>query len=100
VDDPLTQEAPLVRARRYRKVAVQYSEFAGACISPFLRGFYRRIAEDYLARAEVALRDAEREATSPEREGLSKRDRGAATPRPFSPGRFLRGDGHMDMRPS
>ena len=62
MDDWLTQEAPLDRAERYRKVAVQYSDFAGACISPFLRGFYRRIAEDYLARAEVALRAAESEA--------------------------------------
>jgi hypothetical protein len=44
-------------------VAVQYSVFAAACISPFLCGFfYRRIAEDYLARAEVALRAAEKEA--------------------------------------
>jgi hypothetical protein len=62
VDDWLTREAPLARAERYRKVAVQYSDFAGACISPFLRGFYRRIAEDYLARAEVALRAAETDA--------------------------------------
>jgi hypothetical protein len=62
VDDWLTQEAPLARAERYRKVAVQYSDFAGACISLFLRGFYRRIAEDYLARAEAALRVAETEA--------------------------------------
>jgi hypothetical protein len=62
VDDWLTQEVPLARADRYRKVAVQYSDFAGACISPFLRGFYRRIAEDYLARAEAALRVAETDA--------------------------------------
>jgi hypothetical protein len=45
VDDWLTREAPLARAERYRKVAVQYSDFAGACISPFLRGFYRRMAQ-------------------------------------------------------
>ena len=62
VDDWPTREDPLARAERYRKVAVQYSDFAGACISPFLRGFYRRIAEDYLARAEVALRVAETDA--------------------------------------
>jgi hypothetical protein len=62
VDDWLTPEAPLARAERYRKVAIQYSDFAAACISPFLRGFYRRIAEDYLSRAEVALRAAESEA--------------------------------------
>jgi hypothetical protein len=59
VDDWLIPEDPLARAERYRKVAVQYSDFAGACISPFLRGFYRRIAEDYLSRAEAALRAAE-----------------------------------------
>jgi hypothetical protein len=62
VDDWLIPEDPLARAERYRKVAVQYSDFAGACISPFLRGFYRRIAEDYLSRAEAALRAAESEA--------------------------------------
>jgi hypothetical protein len=59
VDDCLIPEDPLARAERYRKVAVQYSDFAGACISPFLRGFYRRIAEDYLSRAEAALSAAE-----------------------------------------
>ena len=59
MDDWLIPEDPLARAERYRKVAVQYSDFAGACISPFLRGFYRRIAEDYLSRAEAALRAAE-----------------------------------------
>jgi hypothetical protein len=59
VEDWLIPEDPLARAERYRKVAVQYSDFAGACISPFLRGFYRRIAEDYLSRAEAALRAAE-----------------------------------------
>jgi hypothetical protein len=59
VDDWLIPEDPLARAERYRKVAVQYSDFAGACISPFLRGFYRRIAEDYLSRAEAALSAAE-----------------------------------------
>jgi hypothetical protein len=62
VDDWLIPEDPLARAERYRKVAVQYSDFAGACISPFLRGFYRRIAEDYLSRAKAALRAAESEA--------------------------------------
>jgi hypothetical protein len=61
LDEWLNREAPLVRAE-YRKVAVQYSDFAAACLSPFLRGFYRRIAEDYLSRAEVALRAAESEA--------------------------------------
>jgi hypothetical protein len=59
VDDWLIPEDPLARAERYRKVAVRYSDFAGACISPFLRGFYRRTAEDYLSRAEAALRAAE-----------------------------------------
>ena len=62
MDEWLTREAPLARAERYRKVAVQYSDFAAACISAFLRGLYRRIAEDYLSQAEVALRAAENEA--------------------------------------
>jgi hypothetical protein len=52
-------EAPLARAERYRKVAVQCCDFAAASASPFLRGFYRRIAEDYLSRAEVELKAAE-----------------------------------------
>jgi hypothetical protein len=62
VDDWPAQEDPLARAERYRKVAVQYSDFAAASISPFLRGFYRRIGEDYLSRAAVALGAVEKDA--------------------------------------
>ena len=66
MDDWLTQEDPLARAQRYRKVAVQYCDFAAASISPFLRGFYRCIAEDYFSRAEVELRAVERDARGDE----------------------------------
>jgi hypothetical protein len=52
-------EDPLARADRYRNVAAEYFDLATAALSPFLRGFYRRIAEDYLSRAEVELRAAE-----------------------------------------
>jgi hypothetical protein len=72
MDDWLIREDPLVRAERYRTVAVQYSDFAAASISPFLRGFYRRIAEDYLWRAEAQLRAVERETAS---SGLTATDR-------------------------
>jgi len=64
MDDWLIREDPLLRAERYRRVAVQYSDFAATSISPFLRGLYRCIAEDYLARAEAELRTVEREAAS------------------------------------
>ena len=56
MDDWPSRENPLERAERYRTVAVQYSDLAAASNSPFLCGFYRRIAEDYLARAEAELR--------------------------------------------
>ena len=59
VDEWLIQEDPLARAERYRKVAVQYCDFAAVSISPFLRGFYRRIAQEYIARAELALKAVE-----------------------------------------
>jgi hypothetical protein len=64
MDDWPSRENPLERAERYRRVAIQYSDFAAASDSPFLCGFYRRIAEDYLARAEAELRTAEREPAS------------------------------------
>jgi hypothetical protein len=52
-------ENPLARADRYRNVAAEYFDLAAAALSPFLRDFYRRIAEDYLSRVEVELRAAE-----------------------------------------
>jgi hypothetical protein len=108
VDDWLIPEDPLARAQRYREVAVQYSDFAEACISPFLRGFYRRIAEDYLSRAEVVLTSCgKRSGPFIERQGLSKRNRGSATPPSHvSPVPCLPRAGsceatwHMDTRPS
>jgi hypothetical protein len=36
------------RADRYRKGAVEFSELAKSAASPFVRGYYQRVAERYL----------------------------------------------------
>jgi hypothetical protein len=60
------------KADLYRKVATEYSDLAKNATSPFLRGYYQRIAEDYLVRVEGELRFAERESNAiPEQSGLS-----------------------------
>jgi hypothetical protein len=60
------------KADLYRKVAAEYSDLAKNATSPFLRGYYQRIAEDYLVRVEGELRFAERESNAiPEQSGLS-----------------------------
>jgi hypothetical protein len=52
------------RADRYQKVAGEYSDLAKTASSPFLRTYYRRIAEEYRVRADSELRVAERERVS------------------------------------
>ena len=38
----------MTRADRYRKGAAEFSELAENAASPFVRGYYQRIAERYL----------------------------------------------------
>jgi hypothetical protein len=49
------------RADRYRKVAAEYTGLSEATPDQFLRSFYLRIAEDYLAQSQGELRALERE---------------------------------------
>jgi hypothetical protein len=49
------------RAERYRKVADEYLELAGAASTPFLRGYYHRVADQYRQHAERDLRIAEQD---------------------------------------
>jgi hypothetical protein len=49
------------RADRYRKVAAEYGGLSEDTTSPFLRAYYRRIAEEYLVRSDGELRAMERE---------------------------------------
>jgi hypothetical protein len=44
------------RADRYRKEAAEFSELAENAASPFVRGYYQRIAERYLLLAADELR--------------------------------------------
>jgi hypothetical protein len=62
MDDRLSRvENPLVTADRFRKVAGEYSDLAKDASSPFLRGYFGRIAEDYLSRADGELKVVERQ---------------------------------------
>jgi hypothetical protein len=66
MDDPLrTVRDPLIKADRYRKVAAEYSDLAKTALSPFLRTYYHRIAEQYLSQADGQLRVAERQGGAP-----------------------------------
>jgi hypothetical protein len=49
------------RADRYRKVAAEYTGLSEATPDQFLRSFYLRIAEDYIAQSQGELRALERE---------------------------------------
>jgi hypothetical protein len=49
------------RADRYRKVAAEYTGLSEATPDQFLRSFYLRIAEDYLAQSQGELRTLEQE---------------------------------------
>jgi hypothetical protein len=47
MDDPFSSmQDPAKRAKRYEKVAEEYSELAKDASSPFLRAYYQRIAEE------------------------------------------------------
>jgi len=62
MDDPFRRvRDPLVRADRYRKMAAEYSDLARTASSPFLRSYYRRIAEQYFSQADGQSRVAERQ---------------------------------------
>ncbi|HEV7983011.1 MAG TPA: hypothetical protein VGP86_08970 [Xanthobacteraceae bacterium] len=62
MNEPFSRmQDPASRAKRYRKVAAQYSELANNASSAFLRTHYRRLAEEYRMRAEGEWRVLERE---------------------------------------
>jgi hypothetical protein len=47
-----TVSDPLNAAERYRKDAAEFSELAKTAETPFIRGYYRRLAQRYLMHAE------------------------------------------------
>jgi hypothetical protein len=49
------------RAARYKEVAAEYTGLSEATSDQFLRSYYLRIAEEYLARSQGELRALERE---------------------------------------
>jgi hypothetical protein len=51
---------PETRARRYQMAAAEYADRARDTSSPFVRAFFRHIAEEYLVRADGELRVLER----------------------------------------
>ena len=52
MDDPFSSVTdPQRRADLYQKVAGEYSELAKTASSPFLRGYYERLAEAYRLQA-------------------------------------------------
>jgi hypothetical protein len=65
VDDPFSKmKDPARRADRYRKVAAEYEELASDTTSPFLRAYYRRIAEHYHQQAAGELRIVEQDGSA------------------------------------
>jgi hypothetical protein len=62
MDDPFSRmQDPAKRAKRYQKVAEEYAELAKDASSPFLRAYYRRVADEYRVRARGEFRVSERE---------------------------------------
>jgi hypothetical protein len=60
VDDPVSRmQDPARRAVRYQKVAAEYQDLAGGAPSPFLRGYFQRIAQHYHQQAAGELRVVE-----------------------------------------
>jgi hypothetical protein len=55
-----TTSSPETRARRYHQVAAEYADRARDTSSPFLRAFFRHVAEEYLVRADGELRVSDR----------------------------------------
>ena len=51
---------PETRAKRYHQAAAEYAERARDASSPFLRVFFRHVAEEYLVRADGELRVLDR----------------------------------------
>jgi hypothetical protein len=51
---------PETRARRYHQAAAEYADLARDTGSPFLRAFFRHVAEEYLVRADGELRVLDR----------------------------------------
>jgi hypothetical protein len=47
---------PETRAKRYHQAAAEYADRAKDTSSPFLRAFFRHVAEEYLVRADGELR--------------------------------------------
>jgi hypothetical protein len=65
MDHPFSNmKDPLRRADRYQKVAGEYSDFAKAASSPYLRTYFQRTAAKYRLRAEGELQVLEREDVS------------------------------------
>jgi hypothetical protein len=48
-------------ADRYRQIAAEYAGLSQDTTDPFLRPYYLRIAEDYLAQSQAELRALEQE---------------------------------------
>jgi hypothetical protein len=52
------------RADRYRKVAAEYTALGEAADNQFLRAYYYRIADDYMARVNREVPELQREGSS------------------------------------
>lgn len=49
------------KAKRYHQAATDYADRARDVASPFLRAFFRHVAEEYLVRADGELRVLDRQ---------------------------------------